>query len=133
LLTRAIDSHLFVFVLSLSLCFSRSFAFFLSFGGSHHQAVGNDLTVLESVLEADVERAALVKEEKMLTEASKNGDASADARLVAVYAKLVEIEADKAQARAAAILSGLGFPPAAQERPTKEFSGGWRMRTALAR
>lgn len=97
------------------------------------EAVGNDLTVLESVLEADVERAALVKEEKMLTEASKNGDASADARLVAVYAKLVEIEADKAQARAAAILSGLGFPPAAQERPTKEFSGGWRMRTALAR
>lgn len=95
--------------------------------------MGNDLTVLESVLEADVERAALVKEEKMLTEASKNGDASADARLVAVYAKLVEIEADKAQARAAAILSGLGFPPAAQERPTKEFSGGWRMRTALAR
>jgi DNA-directed RNA polymerase specialized sigma subunit len=55
--------------------------------------------VLESVLEADVERAALVKEEKMLTEASKNGDATADARLVNVYAKLVEIEADKAQAR----------------------------------
>lgn len=50
-------------------------------------------------MEADVERHALVKEERLLTELSKNGDAAADARLIQVYAKLQEIEADKAEAK----------------------------------
>ncbi|KAK3567237.1 hypothetical protein QTP86_015068 [Hemibagrus guttatus] len=54
-------------------------------------------------------------------------------RLSEIYAKLEEIEADKAPARASVILAGLGFSPRMQQQPTKEFSGGWRMRLALAR
>jgi len=50
-----------------------------------------------------------------------------------VYAQLQNIEADKAPARASIILNGLGFSSEMQQRPTKEFSGGWRMRLALAR
>jgi ATP-binding cassette subfamily F protein 3 len=50
-----------------------------------------------------------------------------------VYAQLQNIEADKAPARASIILNGLGFSPEMQQQPTKEFSGGWRMRLALAR
>ena len=53
--------------------------------------------------------------------------------LQAVYAELEAIEADKAASRAAVILSGLGFTPEMQARATKTFSGGWRMRLALAR
>jgi ABC-type thiamine transport system ATPase subunit len=50
-----------------------------------------------------------------------------------VYAQLQHIESDKAPAKASIILAGLGFSPEKQTRPTKEFSGGWRMRLALAR
>ena len=50
-----------------------------------------------------------------------------------MYAQLQNIEADKAPARASIILNGLGFSSEMQQRPTKEFSGGWRMRLALAR
>ena len=59
------------------------------------------------------------------------GDLSA--RLTEVYAELEAIESDKAPARAAVILAGLGFTPEMQEATTKTFSGGWRMRLALAR
>ncbi|XP_068945424.1 ATP-binding cassette sub-family F member 3 isoform X2 [Petaurus breviceps papuanus] len=55
------------------------------------------------------------------------------AQLAEVYAKLEEIEADKAPARASVILAGLGFDVKMQQQPTREFSGGWRMRLALAR
>ena len=50
-----------------------------------------------------------------------------------VHAKLSEMESDKAEARAASILAGLGFSTERQQFPTKTFSGGWRMRLALAR
>lgn len=50
-----------------------------------------------------------------------------------VHAKLSEMESDKAEARAASILAGLGFSTERQQYPTKTFSGGWRMRLALAR
>lgn len=53
--------------------------------------------------------------------------------LTEVYEQLENIEADKAPARASIILSGLGFSPEMQGRPTRTFSGGWRMRLALAR
>ncbi|XP_036926906.1 ATP-binding cassette sub-family F member 3 isoform X3 [Sturnira hondurensis] len=60
-------------------------------------------------------------------------EGSEAAQLAEIYAKLEEIEADKAPARASVILAGLGFTPKMQQQPTREFSGGWRMRLALAR
>lgn len=54
-------------------------------------------------------------------------------RLTEVHARLAEMEAESGPARAAALLAGLGFSEADQNRPTKSFSGGWRMRLALAR
>ena len=63
----------------------------------------------------------------------RDTDSKSSGRLAEVYAELQNLEADKAPSRAACILSGLGFSPAGQQRPTKEFSGGWRMRLALAR
>ena len=60
-------------------------------------------------------------------------DAALSAELNEVYAKLESIEADKAPAKASVILAGLGFSSEMQKRATKEFSGGWRMRLALAR
>lgn len=61
------------------------------------------------------------------------GDATLSAELTEVYAQLEHIEADKAPAKASIILNGLGFSPEMQARATRTFSGGWRMRLALAR
>lgn len=66
-------------------------------------------------------------------EAPGGGGADVPQRLKAVHQRLEEIEADKAESRAAVILSGLGFSPEQQRAATKTFSGGWRMRLALAR
>lgn len=60
-------------------------------------------------------------------------DTNLSTELSEVYAQLENIEADKAPARASIILSGLGFTPEMQARATRTFSGGWRMRLALAR
>ena len=54
-------------------------------------------------------------------------------RLLDVFERLDELDADKAETRGAEILSGLGFTPLMQQTKTKDFSGGWRMRIALAR
>jgi ATP-binding cassette subfamily F protein 3 len=88
------------------------------------EAPGGDDSLLEIVLAADTERAAL------LAEADRHPDA---ARLAEIHDRLIAIRADSAPARAGAVLSGLGFDAAAQARPSREFSGGWRMRVALAR
>lgn len=56
-----------------------------------------------------------------------------DASLSDIHSKLAEMESDKAESNAASILAGLGFSPDRQLLPTKTFSGGWRMRLALAR
>ena len=93
------------------------------------EVTGDDTTVIESVLGADGERTQLLAEETRLL--SDTGGSAA--RLSEVYARLNEIDAYGAEARAAAILSGLSFDPEQQKRPTKSFSGGWRMRVALAR
>src|SRR4051812_24601240 len=88
------------------------------------EAPGGPETLLEAVLAADTERAAL------LAEAESHPDPH---RMAEIHERLIAIQADSAPSRAATILAGLGFDVAAQARPTAEFSGGWRMRVALAR
>jgi ATP-binding cassette subfamily F protein 3 len=79
--------------------------------------------LVEVVLKADTERTAL------LAEAETAHDPH---RIAEIQTRLVDIDAHSAPARAASILSGLGFSAADQLRPCAEFSGGWRMRVALA-
>ncbi len=80
------------------------------------------IPLLETVLAADVERASLLAEL----------DSAEPERMGDIYARLSEIDADRAPSRAAEILSGLGFSTADLYRPMSEFSGGWRMRVAMA-
>src|SRR5580692_111400 len=80
------------------------------------------ISLLDTVLAADVRREALNAEL----------ETAAPERLGDIYQRLIEIGADRAPARAAEILSGLGFSNADLKRPMAEFSGGWRMRVALA-
>uniref|UniRef100_A0A674A6M8 ATP-binding cassette sub-family F member 3 n=1 Tax=Salmo trutta TaxID=8032 RepID=A0A674A6M8_SALTR len=99
------------------------------------EVAGDDTGALQSVLESDTVREGLLTEERLLNARIANGTAEGmeTIRLSEIYAKLEEIEADKAPARASIILCGLGFSPKMQTQTTKEFSGGWRMRLALAR
>src|SRR3981081_3846202 len=78
--------------------------------------------LIDTILAADVEREAL-NAALETAEPEHMGD---------IYARLIEIDADRAPSRAAEILSGLGFSTADLTRPMAEFSGGWRMRGALA-
>src|SRR5437868_5295401 len=80
-------------------------------------------SLLEVVLKSDLERDALLREADIATDPH---------RIAEIQTRLVDIEAHSAPSRAAAILSGLGFSAADQARPCAEFSGGWRMRVALA-
>uniref|UniRef100_A0A8C8RJK3 ATP-binding cassette sub-family F member 3 n=1 Tax=Pelusios castaneus TaxID=367368 RepID=A0A8C8RJK3_9SAUR len=99
------------------------------------EVAGDETPALQSVLECDTTRESLLQEERELTariNAGKGQGTEGD-RLTEIYAKLEEIEADKAPARASVILAGLGFSAKMQQQTTKEFSGGWRMRLALAR
>ncbi|KAI8928867.1 P-loop containing nucleoside triphosphate hydrolase protein [Entophlyctis helioformis] len=103
------------------------------------EIAGDDTPALRSVLEADTERESLVAEEKALNaKLNKSSSTAAEIseandRLKVVYQRMEDIEADKAESRASGILNGLGFSPAQQQAATKTFSGGWRMRLALAR
>ncbi|XP_068150002.1 ATP-binding cassette sub-family F member 3 [Drosophila tropicalis] len=100
------------------------------------EVVGDDTSAVDSVLECDTERTRLLTREKEILAALNSGqvqDASLSNELSETYAALQNIEADKAVARASVILKGLGFDADMQLRPTKSFSGGWRMRLALAR
>jgi len=97
------------------------------------EVVGDDTPALESVLQADTKRSQLLQQEKDLLAATTGDAAERDAKLAAVYAQLSAIESDQAPAMASSILAGLGFLPTDMHRATKEFSGGWRMRLALAR
>ena len=80
------------------------------------------IALIDTVLAADEERADLLTRLET-AEPDEMGD---------IYARLIEIDADRAPSRAAEILSGLGFTQADLTRPMAEFSGGWRMRVALA-
>ena len=92
-------------------------------GQVEQEAPGGPTTLIEFVLEADRERASLLAEAET---------ASDPARIAEIQMRLVDIEAHAAPSRAATILTGLGFDEAAQNRALSEFSGGWRMRVALA-
>ncbi|KJE93482.1 ATP-binding cassette sub-family F member 3 [Capsaspora owczarzaki ATCC 30864] len=95
------------------------------------EAPGSAKTALEFVLAADSERAALLREEAGLTRA-ESGQESNPERLVEIYARLQEIDADSATQRALVILNGLGFDDVKLALPTSQLSGGWRMRLSLA-
>ncbi len=92
-------------------------------GRVEQEAPGGPGSLIDFVLAADVERARLTAEAET---------ASDPTRIADIQTRLVDIEAHAAPARAARILAGLGFDFAAQARPLSSFSGGWRMRVALA-
>lgn len=117
------------------------------------EIMGDDTPALQAVLDADVWRKHLLREQDKIikelseleAERSQMADTSTDAArldtqreglditLSDVQSKLAEMESDKAESRAASILAGLGFSHERQQYATKTFSGGWRMRLALAR
>jgi len=92
-------------------------------GGVAQEAPASDDSLIDTVLMADTERTALLAEAETATDPTRIGD---------IHTRLADIDAYSAEARAAMILSGLGFDEAAQARPCADFSGGWRMRVALA-
>lgn len=95
------------------------------------EVVGDDKTVLRTVLETDYERDQLLKEEQELLAGANEKDDKG--RLAEIYKRLDEIDARTAESRASKILHGLGFSQEDMHRATKTFSGGWRMRVSLAR
>ncbi|MCB1507268.1 MAG: ABC-F family ATP-binding cassette domain-containing protein [Hyphomicrobiaceae bacterium] len=92
-------------------------------GGVAQEVPSGPEALLEIVLAADTERAGLLARAETETDPHE---------IAAIHARLADIEAHSAESRAARILSGLGFDHAAQQRPASEYSGGWRMRVALA-
>jgi len=90
-------------------------------GGVAQEAPASDQSLIETVLAADLERASLM------------ADTSQDpSRIAEVQTRLADIDAWSAEGRASSILKGLGFDEIAQKKPCADFSGGWRMRVALA-
>ncbi|MFB2551144.1 ABC-F family ATP-binding cassette domain-containing protein [Ensifer soli] len=87
------------------------------------EAPGTEEPLIEIVLKADKEREALLSEAQVAKDPH---------RIAEIHTRLADIQAHSAEARAASILAGLGFDAAAQARPASSFSGGWRMRVALA-
>ncbi|MGZ3217302.1 ABC-F family ATP-binding cassette domain-containing protein [Paracoccus sp. T5] len=92
-------------------------------GGVAQESAATGRSVLDTVLDADQERTALMAESATATDPH---------RIAEIQTRLTDIDAWSAEARAATILDGLGFSTADQARPTSDFSGGWRMRVALA-
>ena len=87
------------------------------------EAPGGDTSLLETVLEADLERTRLMTEAETATDPD---------RIAEIQLRLTDIDAHSAPARAATILAGLGFSEEQQAGPCNALSGGWRMRVALA-
>lgn len=104
---------------------------------------GNETSVLQIVLDADLELKALTAQKERLERVEQEGPDSVaddaqghahaiDLTLAQVHSRLDELGADSAPARAVGILNGLKFTPAMMQAPSRELSGGWRMRVALA-
>ena len=87
------------------------------------EAPGGETSLIDWVLSTDTERASLLAEAETASEPGRIAD---------IQTRLSDIRAHSAPARAAQILAGLGFDEAQQRRPCRDFSGGWRMRVALA-
>lgn len=98
-----------------------------SMGRVKQETPSGDLSLLETVLQSHEERNLLLRQAEMAGEQPENFIQLAD-----IHERLLAIDAHTAPARASSILSGLGFDHAAQQRPVSSFSGGWRMRVALA-
>ncbi len=92
-------------------------------GGVAQEVPSSETSLLNTVLEADTERAALLHEAE---------EASDPTRISEIQTRLADIDAWSAEGRAATILKGLGFDDDEQLKPCSDFSGGWRMRVALA-
>lgn len=92
-------------------------------GGVAQEASATDRSVLQTVLDADTERADLMLRAETETDPTQ---------IAEIHTRLADIDAWSAEGRAASILQGLGFPTEDQARPVADFSGGWRMRVALA-
>ena len=92
-------------------------------GGVAQESPATGVSVLDTVLMADTERHALLAEAELAADPH---------RIAEIQTRLADIDAWSAEGRASSILQGLGFSTADQARPTGDFSGGWRMRMALA-
>ncbi len=92
-------------------------------GGIAQEVPSSETSLIDTVLEADSERAALMAEAETATDST---------RIAEIQTRLADIDAWSAESRASSILKGLGFDAEAQKRPCSDFSGGWRMRVALA-
>ena len=92
-------------------------------GSVAQEAPSSEETLLDTVLLADSERTKLLKDAETETDPNK---------IANIHIRLADIDAYSAEARASSILSGLGFRQDSQKKPCSSFSGGWRMRVALA-
>ena len=92
-------------------------------GGVAQEVPSSSMSLIDTVLAADEERASLMAEAETAHDAH---------RIAEIQARLADIDAWSAEGRASSILKGLGFDVEAQLRPCSDFSGGWRMRVALA-
>ena len=99
------------------------------------EVVADNTPAVDAVLKADKERWNLIEEEKKLTAMIDAGNEDEDVvnRIQAIYDELSKMGAESSEAKARRILYGLGFDIEMQTKPTKMFSGGWRMRISLAR
>ncbi len=103
------------------------------------EVVGDETSALTSVLQADIKHQALLSEETRMQQLMNDLDPNGALykvyydRLQMIFKKLSDMDSEDAEARACQILNGLGFASSDFTRATKEFSGGWRMRLALAR
>ena len=92
-------------------------------GGVAQEVPSSSTSLIDTVLAADTERAGLMAEAETATDPHRIAD---------IQTRLADIDAWSAEARASSILKGLGFDLPDQARPCSDFSGGWRMRVALA-
>ncbi len=92
-------------------------------GGVAQEVPSNEVSLIDTVLAADTERASLLAESETATDPG---------RIAEIQTRLIDIDAWSAEARAGSILRGLGFDHEDQLRPCSDYSGGWRMRVALA-